>query len=247
MNIQAAIDKYIQSNGFREFSPKAVLFDMDGVLINSMPNHSRSWHRAMERHGLKMSEAEAFKYEGMRSVEIVKLKAREQWHRELSDEEALKIYDTKIEEFAKCPKPEKIDGIDELLQMLYDERKIITVVTGSAQKGLLHRLETDFTPFIEKSRIVSSYDVTKGKPEPDPYLVGLKKSGNLQPWEAVVVENAPLGVQAGHAAKIFTIAVNTGPLDDEELWQSGADLVFSNMRELKDHWQQLTQGLNPQN
>ena len=68
-----------------------------------------------------------------------------------------------------------------------------------------------------------------GKPAPDPYLMGLSKAGGLQPWEAIVVENAPLGVRAGVAAQIFTVAVNTGPLPDEALWQEGADLVMPDM------------------
>jgi beta-phosphoglucomutase-like phosphatase (HAD superfamily) len=59
--------------------------------------------------------------------------------------------------------------------------------------------------------------------------MGLQKAGNLNPWEAFVIENAPLGVRAGVAAKIFTIAVNTGPLPDEVLEQAGANLVFPTM------------------
>ena len=68
----------------------------------------------------------------------------------------------------------------------------------------------------------------------DPYLMGLKKAGNLNPWEAIVVENAPLGIRAGVAAKIFTIGVNTGPLANEVLLQAGANLLFPTMQQLSD-------------
>jgi beta-phosphoglucomutase-like phosphatase (HAD superfamily) len=94
----------------------------------------------------------------------------------------------------------------------------------------------DFGAYVDDSHITTAYDVRRGKPNPDPYLMGLKKAGNLRPNEAVVVENAPLGIRAGHAAHIFTVAVNTGPLPDEELLVAGADLIFPSMKELSDHW-----------
>jgi beta-phosphoglucomutase-like phosphatase (HAD superfamily) len=81
--------------------------------------------------------------------------------------------------------------------------------------------------------MVTAFDVKKGKPWPEPYLMGLKKAG-ITADEAIVVENAPLGVQAAHAAGIYTIAVNTGPLPDSALWVAGADQVFPDMHALAD-------------
>jgi HAD superfamily hydrolase (TIGR01509 family) len=109
----------------------------------------------------------------------------------------------------------------------------IGVVTGSGQRPLINRLLTDFADYLDQKHIVTAYDVKRGKPAPDPYLMGLKKVGELAPWEAIVVENAPLGVRAGVAAHIFTIAVNTGPLPDSALLQEGADLLFNDMWELQ--------------
>ena len=54
--------------------------------------------------------------------------------------------------------------------------------------------------------------------------------------EAVVIENAPLGVEAARAAGIFTIAVNTGPLPDSALYVAGANRVFPSMQALADKW-----------
>ena len=62
--------------------------------------------------------------------------------------------------------------------------------------------------------------------------MGMQKVGT-QPWETIVVENAPLGVKAGVAARAFTIAVNTGPLPDEELLKAGADMLTADMVELR--------------
>jgi len=66
--------------------------------------------------------------------------------------------------------------------------------------------------------------------------MALKKSG-LKPWEVVVIENAPLGVESSSKAGLFTIAVNTGPLDPTVLSDSGANIVFDSMKELYDSWE----------
>lgn len=65
------------------------------------------------------------------------------------------------------------------------------------------------------------------------------EKGGLKPYEAIVIENAPLGVEAGHKAGIFTIAVNTGPLDGQVLLNSGADLLFPSMQALCESWEAL--------
>ena len=232
---QDKIDDYLRKNGFGVFCPKAVLFDMDGVLYDSMPNHARSWHQSMAGFGIDMPEAEAYKYEGMRGVETIKLKVREQLHREISDEEAQRMYAEKSRLFSLCPQAKIMDGVVELQRMIKGDGLKIVVVTGSGQHSLLEKLADDFRGLVSADLIVSSFDVSRGKPDPEPYLLGLERAG-VQPWEALVVENAPLGVEAGAAAKVFTVAVNTGPIPPEVLTRSGADLVLPSMAALADAW-----------
>jgi len=235
------ISQYLEKHGFGQFCPKAVLFDMDGVIYDSMPNHSVSWHDSMKHFGLDMPYEGAYQYEGMRGVETIKLLAREQWGKELSDEEAKEMYAYKAELFAQhCRQtPANImPGIKTLMQQIKEQGKKICVVTGSAQHALLDKLLVDFEGLLVEELIVTAFDVTHGKPNPEPYLKGMMKCG-VAPWETVVVENAPLGVQAAVAAQCFTIAVNTGPLKDEMLWNEGANLVFPRMTDLSDAWHSL--------
>ena len=84
--------------------------------------------------------------------------------------------------------------------------------------------------------MVTAFDVKYGKPNPEPYLMGLQKAG-IKPNEAIVVENAPLGVRAGVAAGIFTVALNTGPLPDEALTSEGANLLFPSMNDFEANWE----------
>ena len=72
---------------------------------------------------------------------------------------------------------------------------------------------------------------------PNDFLV-LKK-GNLEAEEAIVIENSPLGVKSGHSAGIYTIAVNTGILKDDELTKMGCNILFHNMGELNQKFSQI--------
>ena len=227
--------KYMKKHGLKAFTPKAVLFDMDGVLYDSMPNHAQSWHTSMAKFGLDVAPEEAYKYEGMRGVETIKLLARRQWGRQLTDDEAARMYEEKAAAFRACPKAHKMEGVEELMRKIKADGLKIVVVTGSGQRSLLDRLEAEFNGLVNRELIVTSFDVERGKPNPEPYLKGLSKVG-VSPEEGIVVENAPLGVRAAVAAGIFTIAVNTGPLPDKALADEGADIIFPNMPALRDAW-----------
>lgn len=232
------VNEYAMSHGLETFRPRAVLFDMDGVLFDSMPNHARSWHESMATFGLNMAPEEAYTYEGMRGVETIKLLARQQWGREITDEEAQRMYDVKSDMFRHCPKATKMPGVEQLMHKIKAMGMKIAIVTGSGQRSLLDKLEEEFHGLVSKELIVTSFDVEHGKPSPEPYLRGLEKV-EIQPTEGIVVENAPLGVRSAVAAGIFTIAVNTGPLPDKALASEGANLVFKNMPALCDAWETL--------
>ena len=232
------IRKYLEKHGFGQFSPKAVLFDMDGVIYDSMPNHSVSWHDAMAAYGLDMPYEGAYRYEGMRGVETIKTLARDQWHRELSDDEAAKMYAHKSARFAARPPAPLMPGIRELMQQIKDDGLMICIVTGSGQHTLLDKLTTDLQGLVSEELMVTAFDVTHGKPHPEPYMKGMEKTGT-HPWETIVVENAPLGVRAAVAARCFTIAANTGPLPDQELADAGADLIVPSIDQLNRCWHNI--------
>ncbi len=227
--MQQAIRNYLSKHGFERFQPKAALFDMDGVLYDSMPNHAVAWHDSMETFGIHMTAYDAYATEGARGIDTIRKMVKEQKGEDISLERAQEMYDLKTKFFHGMKEPDIMPGVRELMQKMQERGMLIGVVTGSGQRPLINRLLTDFHEFVDESRLVTAYDVKRGKPNPDPYLMGLEKAGNLQPWEGMVIENAPLGVRAGVAARIFTVAVNSGPLPDSALTDEGADLIFSNM------------------
>ena len=204
---------------------KAVLFDMDGVLYDSMPNHAKAWSTAVTEFGLSMSPHEAYLHEGRTGHGTINILAQRHWGRNATTEEMERIYAAKSALFNTCPEPLPMPGAAQLLQSIRSLGLTIVLVTGSAQHSLLTRLAHDFPGIFSAERMVTAFDVKHGKPHPEPYLMGLEKAG-VSASEAVVIENAPLGVEAAHTAGIYTIAVNTGPLSPKVLLDAGADIVL---------------------
>ena len=217
---------------------KAVLFDMDGVLFDSMPYHSEAWHKVMKSHGLTLSREEAYMHEGRTGASTINIVFQRELGREATQEEIESIYQEKSVLFNSYPEAKRMPGAWELLQKVKKDGLIPMVVTGSGQLSLLERLEHNYPGMFHKELMVTAFDVKYGKPNPEPYSIALKKGG-IKADEAVVVENAPLGVEAGHNAGIFTIAVNTGPLNGQVLLDAGADLLLPSMQALSDQWDML--------
>ena len=236
---QLAIKKYLERHGFEALSPKAVLFDMDGVLYDSMPNHAIAWQQSMAQFGIQMTADDAYATEGARGVDTIRKMVMKQQGREIDEAEAQRMYDVKSRIFHSLPEAPVMKGMKELMQKITEDGILCCIVTGSGQRPLIQRILKDFGAFVEEQHITTAYDVSRGKPAPDPYLMGLKKAGDLKPWEAIVVENAPLGVRAGYAAKIFTVAVNTGPLPDQTLLDAGADLLFPSVEAFCQDWEAI--------
>lgn len=174
-------------------------------------------------------------HEGRTGTSTVNLVSRRQHGTEVSEERVAEIYAVKSKLFNEFPLAEPMPGALSLLRQLKAQGLKILIVTGSGQTSLLDRLNHDYPDIFCRELMVTAFDVKRGKPDPEPYLMGLQKGG-LRAEECVVVENAPLGVRAAKAAGIFTIAVNTGPLPDSALTDEGADLLFPSMQALSDAW-----------
>lgn len=118
---------------------KAVLFDMDGVLYDSMPNHAKAWSTAVTEFGLSMSPHEAYLHEGRTGHGTINILAQRHWGRNATTEEMERIYAAKSALFNTCPEPQPMPGAAQLLQSIRSLGLTIVLVTGSAQHSLLTR------------------------------------------------------------------------------------------------------------
>jgi HAD superfamily hydrolase (TIGR01509 family) len=212
---------------------KAVLFDMDGVLYDSMPYHVQAWCDTLLALEIKHEPMEIYLWEGRTGASIVDILFNRNWGRSATQEEKTTIYSQKAQRFDELSKHLKpMPGAWEVLEKIRQLGLKRIVVTGSGQFTLFENLSTHFPGFFENKEIVTAYDVKHGKPHPEPYLIGLKKA-NVQAREAIVIENAPLGVESAVAAGIRTIAVNTGPLPDKVLLDAGTHYLLPSMKALR--------------
>lgn len=223
------ITNYLQKNKFSNLDLRAILFDMDGIIYNSMPAHEVSWQQTMHEWKLKTKPNEFFIQEGRPARHTINMLFQRNLKRDATSKEIDDLYERKSELFFENDSGALIKGIEETLKIIQDRGLKAILVTGSGQTGLYERLNGDLPNVFTAENMVTAFDVEIGKPHPEPYLMGLEKAGNLKPNQAIVLENAPLGVESAHRANIFTVAVNTGPLDDKVLIDSGADLLMESM------------------
>lgn len=239
---QQEINQYLTTHHYTRINLKAVLFDMDGVLFDSMKNHATAWHEAMKQYGMSLSKKEAYLHEGRTGAATINIVSQRERGYEADEEEIKRIYQTKSDIFNQLPKADPMPGAFEVLKKIKEAGLTPMVVTGSGQLSLLDKLNHYFPGIFQRELMVTAFDVKYGKPNPEPYLMALQKAG-IQANEAVVIENAPLGVRAGVAAGIFTIALNTGPLPDNVLLQEGANILFPSMPAFNENWETCRQSL----
>ncbi|MFH1202052.1 MAG: HAD family phosphatase [Candidatus Omnitrophota bacterium] len=205
--------------------PKAILFDMDGVVVDSMPYHFISWYEALRPYGVRASCFEIYQREG------------ELWEHSLKDflsrcktkptkKVFHRIFLARKSIFRKYFKQFIFPGAREFLACLKNKGYLLGLVTGTPRREVNHIL----TPNIRKlfDQIVSGDMVKRGKPHPEPYLLALKLLG-LESKEAVAVENAPLGIESVKRAGMFCIALTTS-LPKEYLKR--ADMIVDNLEEI---------------
>lgn len=212
---------------------KAYFFDMDGVLFDSMPRHAVAWEEVMKRHNLPFTARDCYINEGRTGESVIREAFLNVLGRDATPEEVKTIYAEKsayYHELIKTSTP-TIPNVEHVLQWVKNTGDQIWVVTGSGMRTLLDSLNQVFPSIFQQDRMITAYDVIKGKPDPEPYLKAWERS-ELTKEQCIVIENAPLGVRSGKAAGLTVYAVNTGILTREDLLKEGADCVFDSMAEL---------------
>ena len=243
MDYNKAIQDYKQLQGHKALQLRAVLFDMDGVLFDSMPYHADAWSRVMTDAGFNFSREDVYMNEGRTGADTINTASLEQFGKPATEELIDELCKAKCAVFDTYPPTPRMPFALELVQKVKACGLTPMIVTGSGTPTLLDRIQSNFPGLFAEGHVISSFHVKRGKPYPDPYLLALERGG-FKADEAIVVENAPLGVTAGVAAGLFTVAANTGPLKDEVLSEAGANLVFPSIEALCGEWERLLDTIN---
>jgi len=194
-----------------QISCRALLFDLDGVLIDSTPAVTRVWSRWAIAHGFDPDEV-VRRAHGRPSVATIRDYLPHADH----EAENLKVESGEIQDLEGVV---TLPGARELLSALPLDRW--TIVTSCTRPLAEVRLRAAGLPIPE--RLLTCDDVTNGKPDPEPYLRGASLLG-VPAIECVVVEDVPAGIRAGKAAGARVIACRT-TATQTELEDAGADWI----------------------
>jgi len=211
--ILPAEDAVCETDMVPVFVCQAILFDLDGVLVDSTPCVTRVWSEWAREHGLD-PEYVVHQAHGQRSIETIRrvapqLDAQKEnaivEQREIDDTDGLRL----------------LPGAKQLLTALPPER--YTIVTSGTRQLATRRLQIVGLPV--PASMITADEVARGKPDPEPYLAGAAALG-VDPNDCVVFEDAPSGIHSAKAAGMRVIGVTT-TYRAEEL--SGADLIIKSL------------------
>jgi len=205
--------------------PRAVIFDMDGVIIDSMPYHFLAWYEALRPYGVRVSCFDVYSKEG------------EKWEKTLKDllgRAKIKYSARMLREiflkrqviFKKNFKRFIFQGVEDFLICLKGQGYILGLVTGSPIDEVEKILPAKVRLLFDS--IVAGNQVKRGKPHPEPYLKCAQSMG-LKPRQCLVVENAPFGIVSAKKAGMFCVALTTS-LPKEYL--SKADIVADKLSDI---------------
>lgn len=201
----------------RQFQCAAILFDLDGVLVDSTRSVARQWKLWAKENNLDPAKLLEIAH-GRRTIEVVQLLTPHL----ASDKEVEKI---EAREAADTDGVRVMPGAVELVAAIPQARwAVVTSGTRYLAKARLRLAEIPIPQVL-----ISADDVVNGKPHPEPYLRGAQQLG-IDPTGCVVIEDAPAGIAAGHAGNMKVIALaSTYPVADLQ----EADLVVKSLTELQ--------------
>lgn len=207
------------------FRPQAVIFDMDGVITDTMGFHYKAWKKALVAYGIKVGHCDIYLREGQKGLDTA-LEMMQERNIDFSDDKAREILKLKEDIFKQISHPKLMRGAPELLADLKKEGYKMALVTGTARREVSHILPSKLLKLFDFT--LTGNEVKAGKPDPEPYNRALEVL-KLQPREAVVIENAPFGITSAKGAGIYCIAVCTYL---EAKYLQDADLILKNLKEV---------------
>jgi beta-phosphoglucomutase len=188
------------------FAPCAVIFDIDGTIVDNMHLHAEAFGVFAERHGLPpLTKADRARLDGRRNSEIFPILfkrevGRDEWQAYEREKEGL------YRELSKG-RLSPMKGLHGLIDQLKRERIPMALATSAPQLNVEHTLSelllADAFPII-----VRGDEVARGKPAPDVFIEAARRLG-VDPSECLVFEDAPIGVEAAHAANMRVVALTT--------------------------------------
>jgi HAD superfamily hydrolase (TIGR01549 family) len=213
--------------------PLAVIFDIDGTLVDTNYQHALAWFRAFRNEGIVMPIWQIHRAMGIGSDRVVEMLAGKDVEAKLG--EALRdaqgpLYKEMIGEV------EPMKGAHELLRDLKRAGHPVILASSAEEEEAEHYLDLlDARDFVDG--YTTSADVKASKPEPDIVNAAVEKAGG---GPAVMIGDSTWDCKAATRAKLPSIGVLTGGFSEQELTEAGATVVFDSVAHLHEHLREAT-------
>jgi len=204
----------------------AVIFDMDGVITNTMPYHFKAWAEVFRLKGIKVNRYDVYSREGKDGFSSVK-EIYGKYQRNFSVKEARLLLKKKEGFFKQCVKVSFVRGSRSFLRKLKKQGTRLALVTGTSRHEAEKILHKGLMGIFDAS--VTGDEVRRSKPHPEPFLKALKLL-KVPARQAIVIENAPLGIASAKKAGLACVALETS-LPAKYLRE--ADYIFKSFSELE--------------
>jgi HAD superfamily hydrolase (TIGR01509 family) len=188
------------------FAPRAVIFDIDGTIVDNMHLHAEAFGVFAERHGLPpLTKEDRARLDGRRNSEIFPIL----FNRDVPREEWLSYEREKEGLYRELSKGRlrPMKGLHSLIAQLADERIPIALATSAPELNVAHTL-AELGLAGAFPIIVRGDEVARGKPAPDVFIEAARRLG-IQGADCLVFEDAPVGIEAAHAAGMPVVALTT--------------------------------------
>jgi len=187
---------------------KAVIFDLDGTLIDSHPDHMKAFKKVLGMHKIRASERQIRCKFGMGSFNIIRGILRENGLDSFSDSDVRAMENEKNREYRKLARPVMMPGAAELVSEIRRRGLRLAVATSTSREDLELAKERSpvgkmFGTFVDRS------EVAEAKPDPMIYLRAAEKLG-VEPGECIAIDDAVVGVRSARAAGMVCVGVATG-------------------------------------
>ena len=209
---------------------KAILFDMDGVLIESEFLMRHSAIQALAEYGITAKHEDFVEFTGMGEDKFVGGVAEKYGHTYTFDmkERAYDYFGEQVKEMAHVPA-----GVKEMLTALHQKGLVLAVCSAADLRKVRYNINAIGVDETIFSALVTGSDVARKKPFPDIYLEGARRVG-IDPKDCLVVEDAISGIQAAHAAGMDAVGVPTTFSKEELTERVHPEYLLNEIKDLTD-------------
>ena len=220
-------------------TPKAVIFDVDGTLVDSVDLHAEAWRLTFDKFGKTVFFTEVRRQIGKGSDQLLPVFLSDRELAEFGNE--LDAYRSELFKRDFLPRVKGFPRVRELFErILRDNKQIALASSAKSDELATYKRLAGIDDLIDKE--TSSDDAEKSKPFPDIFTAALAQLKNVAPTDAMVVGDTPYDAQAAEKIELSTIGLLCGGWPEQELRRAGCIAVYADASDLLNRYDESPLG-----